>query len=265
MLSVLAVILCGCDEQNDNPATGEEATVVSSQTAANESTVNNNNNIADVPATEQEHVSQSSAVEAPTSPAAKKTYGKVTGIEAISQYPELPTGCEVTSLATVLNFYGVNIDKCDIADNYLNKGDVGTVDFHVAFEGDPRDAASFGCYSGVIVDAANRIISEKGAALTVTDYTGTELEDLFGFISDNTPVIVWGTQDCQEGHYSVTWNVDGQELTWFSPEHCMVLVGYDDINVLVCDPIYGDIRKYDKTVFKNCYDSLFKQAVVIAP
>ena len=73
---------------------------------------------------------------------------------AICQYPELPTGCEVTSLSMVFNHYGHPCDKCDIADYYLTKGEVGTVDFHEAFEGDPRDESSYGCYANVIVKAA---------------------------------------------------------------------------------------------------------------
>ena len=60
-------------------------------------------------------------------------------LNPICQYPELPTGCEVTALATVLQYYGFNADKCDLADNYLDKGPVGTVDFHTAFPGDPRN------------------------------------------------------------------------------------------------------------------------------
>ena len=74
---------------------------------------------------------------------------------------------------------------------------------------------------------------------------------------------MWGTQNCQQGQYTVTWNVDGKDLTWFSPEHCMVLAGYSDSSVWVADPIYGEIKQYDINVFKSCYDSLYKQAIVI--
>ncbi len=188
---------------------------------------------------------------------------KLINITAISQYPELPTGCEVTSLAAVLNYYGIDIDKCDIGDSYLDKGDVGTVDFHEAFEGDPRDESSFGCYAPVIVKAAEKIISERQSQLTVSEVSGSELEALFKYTDMDIPVIVWGTQDCQQGRYTVTWNVDGKDLTWFSPEHCMVLAGYSDSSVWVADPIYGEIKQYDINVFKSCYDSLYKQAVVI--
>lgn len=181
----------------------------------------------------------------------------------ISQYPELPTGCEMTSLTMVLNYYGINADKCDISDNFLLKGDVGTVDFNVAFVGNPRDSSSYGCYSPVVVNAANSYLAYKDSKLLAVDISGVELEDLFSYIDNNTPVIVWGTQDCKEGHYSVTWNVDGKDLTWFTPEHCMVLVGYDDNNVWVADPIYGELRSYDIYTFKNAYNSLAKQAVVL--
>lgn len=184
---------------------------------------------------------------------------------AICQYPELPTGCEVTSLSMVFNHYGHPCDKCDIADYYLTKGEVGTVDFHEAFEGDPRDESSYGCYANVIVKAAEKIIAEKNYPLKVSDLTGTPLDSLLNQIDQNRPVIVWGTQDCQEGHFSVTWNVDGKELVWFTPEHCMVLVGYDESSVWVADPIYGKVISYDKDTFESSYRSLFQQAVLLQP
>jgi uncharacterized protein YvpB len=182
---------------------------------------------------------------------------------AVSQYPELPTGCEMTSLAMALTYSGVLADKCDIADNYLEKGDVGSTNFYKAFVGNPRDESSYGCYAPVVVNTANSYLTTKHSALRAYDLTGTELETLFTYINSNKPVVVWGTQNCAQGHYSVTWNVDGQDLTWFTPEHCMVLVGYSEDAVWVADPIYGDVRSYDLSIFKSAYNSLKKQAVVI--
>ena len=101
------------------------------------------------------------------------------------------------------------------------------------------------------------------AAIFIGTVTGASLEELFDEIDNNMPVIVWGTQDCQEGYYSVTWNVDGKELTWFTPEHCMVLTGYDENSVWVADPIYGDVRSYDKETFNHSYQSLLQQAVLL--
>ena len=42
--------------------------------------------------------------------------------ESLNQNPELPTGCEITSLTSVLNYYGCNVDKTTMADEYLKKG-----------------------------------------------------------------------------------------------------------------------------------------------
>lgn len=196
---------------------------------------------------------------------AEKSGTKLIDLKPLCQYPELSTGCEITSLTMVLNYYNINADKCSLADNYLEKGPVGETDFRIAFEGNPRDPNSYGCYAPVIKNTANKYLSEKNSKMTAKDITGTEFEDLFNYVDNGIPVIVWGTLDCRQGHYSVTWHVNGEDLTWFTPEHCMVLVGYDSLNSLVWvgDPVHGDIRSYDKKLFKDRYNSLKKQAVVI--
>lgn len=43
------------------------------------------------------------------------------GFRPIIQYPDLPTGCETTSLTMVLNYLGYPVDKLDLADHYLDK------------------------------------------------------------------------------------------------------------------------------------------------
>ena len=184
-------------------------------------------------------------------------------LQPICQYPELPTGCEITSLAMVLNYHGISADKCDLADHYLDKGEVGTVDFRKAFEGDPRDDSSYGCYAPVIVNTANKYLEAAQSELRAADISGGQLEELFPYIDAGVPVIIWGTLDCAEGYYSVTWNVDGTDMSWYTPEHCRVLVGYEDGQVWTADPVYGDVRAYDLHVFESRYEDLGRQAVVI--
>ena len=160
-------------------------------------------------------------------------------------------------------FLGLNIDKCEIGDRYLDKGEAGAVSYFEAFEGDPRDEDSYGCYAPVIVKAANRILKEKASELKAEEVTGGRLGSLFEYIDKDIPVIIWGTQNCQSGYISGQWRVDEQEFTWISPEHCMVLVGYSDSSVWVADPIHGDVREFDINTFEPCYNLLHKQAVVI--
>lgn len=181
----------------------------------------------------------------------------------ICQYPELPNGCEITSLTMVLNYLGYHFKKENLSDKYLNKGNVGTVDFREAFEGDPRDNNAYGCYAPVIVDTANKYLSAKGSKLKALEISGTDFNNLFDYTGMGIPVIIWCTYELKPGHYSVTWNVDGKAVTWYTPEHCMVLLGKKDGNAVVADPAFGKIKVYGKSLLEKRYNELFLQAVII--
>lgn len=191
---------------------------------------------------------------------------KISGFAPLSQYPELPNGCEVTTLTAVLNYYGVPVSKTTLSDNFLPKAPVGQANFYREFVGDPRNSDAYGCYAPVIVTTADSYLQSAGSALRAQNLTGTPLESLYSYIDQGIPVIVWATQYNQHGHYSVTWYVDGQSLTWFTPEHCMTLVGYDldAQTVSVADPMQGAIVEFDLLTFISNYNDLGQQAVIIS-
>ncbi|NLY78771.1 MAG: hypothetical protein GX072_02350, partial [Lysinibacillus sp.] len=37
-------------------------------------------------------------------------------VPVVLQNPELPNGCEITSLTAILNYYGINVDKMTLSD-----------------------------------------------------------------------------------------------------------------------------------------------------
>ena len=187
------------------------------------------------------------------------------GFSALSQYPELPNGCEITSLAAVLNYCGYPVSKTTLSDSYLAKAPVGQANFYYEFVGNPRDSDAYGCYAPVIVSAANSYLSSIGSTMSARDITGSSPEDLYSCIDRGIPVVVWATRYLEAGHYSVTWYVDGQSLTWYTPEHCLALVGYDKTSRLVqlADPLEGEVISYDMDLFEQRYAELKNQAVVI--
>ena len=77
----------------------------------------------------------------------------IENFSVINQNPELPTGCEVTSLTMVLNYYGYEVTNTELASNYLNTGSLRSNPY-VNFVGSPFSSSSYGCYSPVIVDCA---------------------------------------------------------------------------------------------------------------
>ena len=181
----------------------------------------------------------------------------------IHQHPELPTGCEVTSLTMVLNYYGFLANKLDIADNYLPKGPIGSTDFRKAFLGDPRSSWSRGCYAPAIVKTANSYLATQKSKMKAVNISGRELTSLSAYTNANIPVMVWGTIDCRKPYVSATWYINGEKLNWVSPEHCMVLLGFPNGRVKVADPDSGNLRLYDLNLFRSRYNALHKQGVII--
>ena len=185
-------------------------------------------------------------------------------LDVIIQYPELPTGCEITALATVLNFYGCDTDKTYLAENYLETAEIGTAKPNEAFIGSPFYESAYGCYADVIVNSANGYIADNGLSLTVNNITGAEFDNLFCYVRSGTPVIFWATMNLEEPYESTVWNIDGEDVVWLANEHCMVLIGYDiDTDCCIaCDPQKG-ISKYSRELLKLRYNQMGKQAIVI--
>lgn len=183
-------------------------------------------------------------------------------IPFVSQYPELPTGCEITALTTVLNYLGYNVDKLTMADYYLDKGKMGEVSPYKAFVGNPRDEDSCGAFAPVLVNSATKYLKSQRSYMDVYNITGAEYNELLDYVDDGHPVLVWETMYMKEPYESCTWNIDGENIMWLSREHAMVLIGYTQSTYIMADPLRG-ICEYDKELVETRYKSMGKQAIVI--
>lgn len=180
------------------------------------------------------------------------------------QNPELPTGCELGGLVSVLRFYGFDPGKIELADNYLKKGPLYETDPWEAFVGDPKNSYSFGCYAPVIVDCANKYLAAHKSSLRARQLSGYSFEELFNFAETGTPVMVWGTYQLKQGYYTVSWTADnGKKITWYAGEHVMIILGRKGDQIIVGDPGYGAVKSYDMELFKKRYEEIYSQAVVI--
>lgn len=203
-------------------------------------------------------------------------------VETILQNPELPHGCEVTGLASLLSYYDIAADKCELADRWLPKGSWGKTDFREAFVGDPRKrVASAGCYATVIAETANRYLKEgkpgsiSGGTKHTSEIVGNigkltavarenvTFEELL-FMLQEAPVLAWTTMDLHAPYIAQVWEVDGEELYWQNCEHCVVLTGYDaEKGVLYgMDPLYGPCE-YDVKLFSIRFQTMYSQVVQI--
>ena len=202
---------------------------------------------------------------------ASKDYGSMPNeylieLEHISQFPDLPSGDEVTSLAMVLKYYGYNVDKCELCDLYLDKGPVGFTDLETANVGNPRDVHnSYGCLPPVIVKAANRYIMVNGGSKSAYDISGYNIDAILKEVSSGTPVIVWTCEDFDiTPSISRVWVVDGKNVCLRSNMATMVLVGYSliDNTVTLSNPA-GNQFTVDLDLFEERFSQTGAGAVVV--
>jgi len=187
-------------------------------------------------------------------------------VKAVLQNPELPTGCEVTSLTTLLNYLGYDVTKIELTNKYLPCTSNGGVTFDEYFVGSPYDENSFGCYAPVIARTAEAYFDAVNETdRTIKNVTGAEFEDMLIHVAKGNPVVIWATIDLHEPVKKYYWDTpDGTPVYFYGYEHCMVLTGYD-LNknlVYVSDPQKGNVS-YDLERFKLRYEQLGSQGVII--
>ena len=186
------------------------------------------------------------------------------------------TACESVSMVMVMHYFGIDITVDDFLEFYLNRDDVPYLDetetFYEgntpwrAFLGSPYNYSGFGCYAPVIVNAANKIIDHD--KYIVTAMYDRSLEELCArFIDQDVPVVVWATIDMEPATYETSWIdvLTGEEFDWYIPEHCLVLVGYDEDFYYFNDPFEYQMIGYYKEVVEVAYQAMESQAVVMVP
>ena len=189
----------------------------------------------------------------------RKAY--IDNFPCLNQLPELPTGCEVTSLTMVLNYLGYDADKTDIAANYLEKGDYPDANPNTTFVGTPFDKASYGCFAPVITDCANLYGAHA------VNISGASIDQFCQYVENGQPVIVWATMNMESTDYgSSVWIAkDGQLVIWPGMEHCLVMIGFDSAKneVYMADPLNENITTYNFSVFYQRWLELGCQGVIV--
>lgn len=190
---------------------------------------------------------------------------EITGFPVVYQRPELPTGCEVTALTMLINYYGYPVSKTTMASDYLPQvasGYTGRIDLDYYFCGNPY-GTGIGCGAGALVTAANGYLTASGSNLRGVDITGTSAEGLYGYISDGKPVVVMVTIGMANRKTAKGWYTpEGKYVSWSDNDHAVVLIGCDSNNVKVACPLFG-IKTYSRVQFEKVYAARGNRAMII--
>jgi len=210
-----------------------------------------------------------------TTPAPMPAKKIISSVKSMLQSPELPSGCEATGLTIAVRWYGYDVSKTDMALKYMPRQDftrqgsrlIGA-DFRTTFAGDPsRNDMSYGCYIPCMISTVNNYFKAVGSSYRGKDISGTELEDLFPYVANRTPVVIISTPELMTPRTGDSWYTsDGRFVTWQRGHHCMVIIGYDKINnrVYCADSMMrAGIVSWDINQFKNIYNMKGKNAMII--
>ncbi|GGI98262.1 hypothetical protein GCM10010885_04790 [Alicyclobacillus cellulosilyticus] len=187
-----------------------------------------------------------------------------------SQLPELPNGCEVTTLSMLLAAMAHPVDKLTLAKEEPTDPTPVVYDAHhrIVYWGDPNRGfvgkvdghPGYGIYHRPIVALLNRILPGKAI-----DLTGRPFTDLLAMVAHHTPVMVWTTTSFRPTSDWITWkSPDGPVRATFL-EHAVLLVGYNRTKLFINDPLDGSVAKaVDRAPFIAAWRQLGRQAVTVS-
>ncbi len=192
-------------------------------------------------------------------------------LPVLLQKPELPNGCEITALTSLLNFAGYTVDKVTMSDEFLPKepfykkdNKVYGADPNIAFSGDPKDPGGWFVYAAPTVKAGKDYINSVSGKHDVLDLTGSTEETIMSYVKEGIPVAIWATTDMNVANFGYGWYLKEND-TFFNAAtnlHCMVIYGFIEDKLYVMDPLQGNMV-YDKaTLFKN-FESLGNRAMIV--
>lgn len=185
-------------------------------------------------------------------------------VKNILQNPQLPNGCEIVSLAIVLNYLGFEVDPVELSDKYLEKGEFWIDSPYKKYIGDPKNETGTGCYAPCIIKAANNFLKDQKSELMCVNVSGKDLKELEKYIDDGIPVIIWGTvfMDCDPSICYSYWTQYDGIVTWYMHSHCLVMTGHSASTYVFADPLYGT-TDYTKENVEKSYNQEFMQACII--
>lgn len=182
-----------------------------------------------------------------------------------NQYPDLPNGCEVTSLSMLLNYYGYKTTKDKLAseikhvDSFTNNG---------KYHGDPNEGfvgymnianAGWCVYNKPLYDVARKYTDK------VQNYTGHSFLQVMKLVSDGHPVLIITTTKFNKVSDMQTWQTANGKVNVTPSSHACVITGYNKKKkiVYVNDPFGTKNKKVSWSKLEASYNQQGKQAIYI--
>lgn len=199
-------------------------------------------------------------------------------VPAKDQYPQLPNGCEVTSLAMLMTWAHHPVSKLTLArempkdptklvlSSYTNESGqtvhrvISWGNPNVGFVGSVYQAGEgYGIYHGPMVRFLNRLLPGRAE-----DMTGSSFRAILAHVAQGIPVEAWTTTTFKPTTDWVHWQSPQGEVVATPWEHAVLIVGYGPGYLLVNNPLNGEAaQKVPRAPFIQAWRQLGKQAITL--
>ena len=176
--------------------------------------------------------------------------------------PLLYNGCEVTSLAMILNYAGVKVSKNKLAE------EIKTVPFtysngkkgnpNIGFVGDMAHGPGLGVYNGPVYELTKKYVGERAVNLT-----GKPFSEILKEVGQGHPVWIITTSSFAPISVFQTWDTPQGKVKITFSEHSVAVTGYDENFIYINNPYGGKNTKLNRENFTNAWLQMGKQAIVI--
>ncbi|PLR97469.1 C39 family peptidase [Bacillus sp. T33-2] len=198
-------------------------------------------------------------------------YGQPTillDVPLIRQNPELRYGCEVTSLAMLLQFAKIDVDKMELYRSIEKDSDplVKAPSGDIIRWGDPArgfvgdmtgNAAGYAVFDKPMVKLVNLHLPGRAVNLT-----GKEFDAVLSHVSKGFPVVVWTTGDYRLPDRWESWLHGSKVISTPLDLHAVVIVGFDEHHVYINDPMSGQKQaRIDKDQFIVSWRAMQSRAI----
>lgn len=143
-----------------------------------------------------------------------------------NQLPDLPNGCEVTSLAMLMNYYGIQVTQNELAQNIEH---VDSFTDNGKYRGNPNQGfvghmsvanAGWCVYNGPLYNLARKYTNR------IVNITGSDFLRVLKLVSDDHPVMIITTTSFSRVNNMQTWETNTGKVRVTPSSHACVITGY---------------------------------------
>ena len=143
-----------------------------------------------------------------------------------NQMPDLPNGCEVTSLSMLMNYYGIKVSKNELAETIqhvdsFTDGGKYRGNPHQGFVGHMTIANAGWCvYNEPLYNVARKYTSH------IENITGSDFFFFLKLVSNGHPVMIITTTTFNKVNNMQTWDTNTGKVNVTPSSHACVITGY---------------------------------------